>query len=580
MAADHQVDRYAEAVLDREILAGPLVRLAAERHRRDRQRARVEPAWYQFSHARADLILDFFETVLHLPDLLDDDGRPRPFTLLGCWPFILGSLFGWVDGDGRRRFREGYLETGKGSSKTPILAGIGLYGLTMDGERAAEIYAAGSIQDQSDLLFRDAVRMAQASEALDGELVYDGGEHIWQIRHPESLSSFSTFSREGGRRSGPRPHMGLVDELHEHPTPETAVKVRAGAKRRTQPIFLEATNSGFDRTSICWQRHEHGRKVLTRILDDEQFFAYVCALDACDAHQAEGRQDDCAACDQPLTDPAVWPKTNPLLPVTPTAEYLRRQVANAIAIPAETNAVLRLNFCVWTSAYSRAIDVAKWHACRPMPTAAELAKAPAFGCLDLGETDDISAWGVVWPLEDGRLAGVFRYFLPRATLEKKPNRPYPEWERAGRLTVTDGEVTDYAVVRAAIEADCVTHGIRSVFYDARSARETVQLLAARGIDCVPMLQGFQLTEAITRMLALVTTGDLCHGGDPILAWMAANVVLVTGTRGDKRLAKEKAPDKIDGIAALVMGIEGALVRRDRKPDPSYQVMFFGPRGRR
>ncbi|HKE93987.1 MAG TPA: terminase large subunit, partial [Povalibacter sp.] len=330
--ASHRVDRYAEAVLDREILAGPLVRLACERHRRDRQRAKVEPRWYQFSEHYASLILDFFETVLHLPDVLDEDGQPQPFTLLGCWPFVLGSLFGWVDGDGQRRFREGYIEAGKGSSKTPILAGVGLYGITLDEERAAEIYAAGSIQDQSDLLFRDAVRIAMVSPALRAELAFDGREQIWQIRHPASLSFFTTFSREGGRRSGPRPHMGLVDELHEHASPEASVKMRAGAKRRKQPLFLETTNSGFDRTSICWQRHEHARKVMHRVLDDEQFFAYVCALDACDVHQAEGRQDDCADCDQPLTDETVWAKTNPLAPVTPTTEYLRRQVANAVAI--------------------------------------------------------------------------------------------------------------------------------------------------------------------------------------------------------------------------------------------------------
>lgn len=575
--ASHRVDRYAEAVLDREILAGPLVRLACERHRRDRQRAKVEPRWYQFSMERADLVLDFFETVLVLPDVVDEDGQPQPFGLLGCWPFVLGSLFGWIDEEGRRRFREGYIEAGKGSNKTPILAGVGLYGMVVDGERAAEIYAAGSIQDQSDLLFRDAVRMAQASPALRAELAFDGREQIWQIRHPESLSFFTTFSREGGRRSGPRPQMGLVDELHEHASAETSVKMRAGAKRRRQPLFLETTNSGFDRTSICWQRHEHARRIVEQLVTDDQLFAYVCALDACDQHQAGGRQEECSACDQPLVDETCWPKTNPLLPVTPTPEYLRRQVANAVAIQAETNAVLRLNFCVWTSAYNRAIDIAKWWACLPLPDEATRRGVAAFGCLDLGETDDLSAWGVVWPFDDGRLAVQMRYFLPRAALEAKPNRPYGEWERAGRLTVTPGDVTDYAVVRAAIEADCLAWGIRSVFYDSRSARETAQMLQGKGIDCVPMLQGFQLTEAITRLLTLVTTGQLCHGGDPILAWMASNVVLLTGTRKDRRLAKEKSPEKIDGIAALVMGIEGALIRRERTPEPQYQVMFFGGR---
>ena len=317
--------------------------------------------------------------------------------------------------------------------------------------------------------------------------------------------------------------------------------------------------------------------MLSQVITDDQVFAYVCALDGCVLHQAEGRQDDCPDCDRPLTDENVWPKTNPLLPVTPTPEYLRRQVQNATNIPAETNAVLRLNFCTWTAAQSRAIDLQRWHACQPLPEAKALRGVPCFGCLDLGETDDLSAWGKVWPLDDGRIAAQLRYWLPQAALEKYPNRPYAEWQRSKLLTVTPGDVTDFTFVRAAIEDDCVQHGIRQVFYDARSARETAQMLQAKGIDCVPLLQGFALNEAIKRLLALVTSGHLCHGGDPILAWMASNVVLITGARGDKRLAKEKSPEKIDGIAALVMGIEGALVRRERKPEPQFQVLVFGGR---
>ncbi len=45
--------------------------------------------------------------------------------------------------------------------------------------------------------------------------------------------------------------------------------------------------------------------------------------------------------------------------------------------------------------------------------------------------------------------------------------------------------------------------------------------------------------------------------------MASNVVLVTGTKGEKRLAKEKSPEKIDGIAAICDAIDWGIVRRDR-----------------
>jgi phage terminase large subunit-like protein len=554
----HRVEAYAREVGSGAIVAGPFVRLACRRHLAD-----LEKAWgYRFDARRADAAIGFFETVLKLPDLVDEDGKPEPFRLQPWQAFIVGSLFGWVDGLGLRRFREAYIETGKGSGKTPMCAGIGLYGLVMDGERAAEVYAAAADQDQAQILFRDAVRIAQASPELWEIILPSGGEHVWQLQHKPSLSFFKTFSRESGAKSGTRPHMALLDELHEHPTPQVSMKIRAGAKRRNQPMFIEITNSGFDRNSICWHRHEHSRKVLESTVEDDQLFAYVCALD-------EG--------DDPLKDEGCWIKTNPNLGISITHEYLRRQVKNAINIPSETNTVLRLNFCVWTQADHRAINMDQWRACKAMPTDQELVRALCFGCLDLGETDDFTAWGLLWVLDDGRVAVKMKYWIPDVALERYPDRPYHVWQREGKLTVTEGPVTDYAIVRQQILEDCRTFGVKEVFYDMRTARETAQILIADGIVMVQMAQGFALHEAIKRLLSMVAEGDLCHGDDPILAWMADNTVVLTGIKGEKRLAKERAPEKIDGIAALVMGVEGAIVRRERIPEVNPVLFFVGGR---
>jgi phage terminase large subunit-like protein len=200
--------------------------------------------------------------------------------------------------------------------------------------------------------------------------------------------------------------------------------------------------------------------------------------------------------------------------------------------------------------------------------------------LDIGETDDFTAWGRIWVLTDGRVAVKMRYYLPRIALQRYQTRPYAQWERAGLLIVTDGDVTDYGILRRDIEQDHQDLGIQSVFYDPKTARETAQILMGAGLDMVPMPQGFALNEAITKLLELVTAGQVCHGDDPILAWMADNTVLVFGTKGEKRLAKERAPEKIDGIAALVMGLEGAVVRREREQEITESSVFIFSGGRR
>jgi phage terminase large subunit-like protein len=547
----HRTDLYARRVCgDRTagpvIVAGPLVRLACERHLRDR----VDPRGMRFDAARAQRIIDFFEHVLRLPDMLDDNGQPLPFLLQPFQDFILGSLFGWLRADGSRRFREAYIEMGKGNGKTPLCAGVGLYGLFLDGERAAEVYAAASDQAQAQTLFRYAVNMAQHSPLLAEEFTYSGASEVWKISHPPSLSFFRTFSRESGAKSGPIPHMGLLDELHEHPTPQISIKIRAGAKRRQNALFLEITNSGFDRTSICWAHHEHSRRVLEGLVEDDQWFAFVCALD----------EDD-----DPLKDEGCWIKANPNLGVSIQVDYLRRQVNNARHIPAEENTVRRLNFCQWTQSHARYFDAAKWRACGALTwTPEDLATASlVVGAFDLGQTDDFSAWVRLWMLADGRVVVIPRFWLPQSALDAHPHRPYAQWQRAGVLEVTEGDTTDYGVVEAAIAADAIAAGVVRVGFDKRFAAQMAQNLQGRGIDVVDVPQGFFLTEAIRLMGAWVSDKRLAHGSHPVLSWMADNAVVKHGPDKRLRLDKEAAADKIDGIVALAMAAQMVISQPER-----------------
>jgi phage terminase large subunit-like protein len=563
------VTDYAQAVVDGAIITGRAVRQACERHLRNLAQQRTPDFPYWFDVDAAQDVIDFFPTLLTL-----ENGDP--FILPNWLQFCYGSLYGWKrQADGLRRFQIAYIETGKGSGKTPSLAGIGLYGLVCDGEQSAEIYSAAFDTEQASIILNDAIRMGANSEDLAD--VLDIGKY--NIAHPESRSYFRAVSSEHRSKSGQRPYLVLVDELHEHRDGTVVNKMIAGFKFRKQPLIVEITNAGFDRTSICWQHHEMSIRVLEQVTADEQWFAYVCHLDPCEACANEGHRqpnDACTACDQ-WTDPAVWIKANPSLGVVIQPAYLEKQVARALAMPGDEDMVRRLNFCIWTQSYSRAIDMGKWTTCPPMPTDSELRGAEVFGCLDLGETDDFTAWGKLYLLKNGNLAVKMKYYLPEIALERYPNRPYSEWRRAGILTVTPGEVTDYSFVRAQMLADFKAEGLIQVCYDTKTARETAQLLIAEGVDMVPMTQGFALNEAIKRFLAMVVGGQIHHGNDPVLTWMASNLVVLKGTKGELRIAKERAPEKIDGIAALVMGIEGALIRRERKTAPSFQMFTLGRR---
>jgi phage terminase large subunit-like protein len=231
-------------------------------------------------------------------------------------------------------------------------------------------------------------------------------------------------------------------------------------------------------------------------------------------------------------------------------------------MPSEVSDLLRFNFCVWTQAQSRAIDLGRWAICGQLADVSDtdLADATCYGGLDLGLNDDLSAFAKVWELEDGRVVMRVRFWTPEAALIRFPNRPYEQWKAAGILEVTEGDATDYARVQEAIEKDCNDFAVRSVSYDPRFASQMAQYLMGQGIDVVKKPQGFPLSEATHRFLALIADGELVHGNNPILNVQAGNFVVRHGKPGEIRPDKESSPEKIDGLVAAIMAIDEGLVR--------------------
>ncbi len=166
-------------MLKGDIPVGRLVFLAVERHIADLKYGKDRGL--RFDGNEAFRAIDFFEQFLHLAE---GDYAGKPFLLEPWQQFILANIFGWKGVDEYRRFRTAYIEIGKGNGKSPLAAGIGLYGLLADGESAAEIYSAAVVKDQAKILFRDAENMRAASPMLTARI----------DRHINNLSVVATNS--------------------------------------------------------------------------------------------------------------------------------------------------------------------------------------------------------------------------------------------------------------------------------------------------------------------------------------------------------------------------------------------------
>ena len=140
-SSDDAVTEYAQSVVDGVRTAGPHVRAQCARHLKDLKDGKKRGLVWNLDESNK--AQRFYSNVLKLNG---GDYEGKPFDLLPWQKFVIGSLFGWQGSDGYRRFRVAYVETAKGSGKSPLAAGVGMKGLVADNEPRAEIYSAAPDQ--------------------------------------------------------------------------------------------------------------------------------------------------------------------------------------------------------------------------------------------------------------------------------------------------------------------------------------------------------------------------------------------------------------------------------------------------
>lgn len=554
-AAD-PVWKYAHDVVSGREIAGPYVRQACERHLRDLvDGAKRGLVWDRGAAMRA---LQFFPDVL---TLAGGEYEGLPFRLHCSQQFIVGSLFGWKRSDGYRRYRTAYIEIGKGNGKSPLAAGVGLYMLTADGEARAEVYAAAVDKNQASIVFTNAVAMVKNSEHLRGMILVGGGPgRENNLAYVKKSSRFCPITSEhvGGRgKSGFAPHCSLLDEIHEHPSDAMVEMLGPTASKwRRQPLVLMITNAGvYDPESVCFRHHDYAVKVLGG-LEDDKFFAYVCALDDKDNWQ----------------DPKCWPKTNPLLGVSIREDYLLGQVHTAQGMPSKESWVRRFNFCEWMESASPFIAPEVWKANGSHASDDLLVGAACYGGLDLSGKNDLTALILVFALSNGKKALRCYFWTPRDGLDNRQARdraPYDLWVQRGHITATPGRTIDYGFAAMQIAALYAKYDIRAIAFDRYRIDDLQRALEdVAGIDCwvmgedpetsdglclVPHGQGYRdMDVAIEAFEDDLLERRVMHGNHPVLSSCVANAKVTTDPAGLRKFDKRKATGRIDGAVAAAM----------------------------
>jgi phage terminase large subunit-like protein len=310
-----QTTQYAKDVKAGRIVAGEFVRLAADRHLRDLKEGKKRGLKWDL--AKAERAIGFFPAVL---SITEGAKVGLPFTLLPWHVFVVGSIYGWRDVNGLRRFRFVWMETGKGQAKSPLMAGLGIYEVLGQGRKRAEVYCIGEDRKTANVMFRDAVAMCRAvmpDEDVDtlentGRVVLRGvGDNAWKIEHPASGSKFEPVANSDAI-SGPKPSLVLGDEIHEMKTNKAISTWRAGiAKMSGDPMMVLGTNTPSIDQLVGTEYSEYFQKVLRQEFDDDGAFAYIARVD---------KDDD------PFEDESCWRKSLPALGITYPVENVRKEV--------------------------------------------------------------------------------------------------------------------------------------------------------------------------------------------------------------------------------------------------------------
>jgi phage terminase large subunit-like protein len=555
---------YAQDVVEKKIIAGPSIRAACARHLKDLEEGPARGLVWDI--AAAQRAIGYFEDVLCLNG---GQFEGKAFQVFPWQAFVIGSLFGWKGPDGFRRFRVAYIETAKGSGKSPLAAGIGLYGLTADNEARAEVYAAATKKDQAQILFRDAIAMVDQSPQLTGRLAISGPKgKEWNLAYHKTSSFFRPISADDGQ-SGPRPHMALLDEIHEHKTANVIEMMRAGTKGRQQALIFMITNSGTDKRTVCWEYHEYGVQIVNGQLIDDSFFAFICDLDLLD---------------DPFKDEKCWYKVNPSLDHgVPGLKYLREQVTQARGMPSKEALVRRVNFCQWTESNAPWISADVWFGCRakdPIPLEALRGRSGVAG-LDLSSTQDLTSLEIILdPTEEDPLYRLLSFFwLPGDGLKDKADKdrvPYLAWRDAGHLYALPGRAIDKKAVLYKISELCAVLDIRNIAYDRWRIEDLKAMIEDEGLSLPPLVsfgQGFKdMASPVDELERMMVEQQIAHDGNPVMTWCMANAVLMTDPAGNRKISKERATGRVDGAVAAAMAV-GIINSGDKTPPKTYQVFF-------
>jgi phage terminase large subunit-like protein len=437
-------------------------------------------------------------------------------------------------------------------------AAIALKLLFADDEPGAEIYGAAADREQASIIYNVAKSMVE----MDPDLRSAAGPRgivpsTKRILYPEWESYYRVLPGQVKGRHGPSAHGVIFDEIHEQTDMGLweVLTFGSGSARR-QPLFWTCTTAGVrGEAPVAEMLYGEADSILSgRVACPPDFYPVIYS----------------APDDADWTDEEVWRSVNPALGDFLSIEGVREEYDRARRRPEEQNSFRRLRLNQWVQQTTRWIDMHQWDVCARTFNFHDLKHLNWYAGVDLSTRLDVTALSLCAFDGNGVLYWLPYFWIPRDNILDRPNievEKYRVWERKGHLTTTPGNKVDFGAVRLKLNELKRDLKIRQVIIDPRFASGLEEQLEADRFTVVEFTQGFNgYTEPMDCLSGLLADGLVCHGGHPVLSWMADNVEVEQRADGAIRPVKpdrRKSGKRIDGIVAGLMALFGCIRNQQR-----------------
>lgn len=522
---------YYQAICDGSVLVGKWIRLLYDRIIKG-----IEDGEYLFDQKKANKAICFIEKYVR-----HNKGKLAPGPLiLSLWQKALISvIFGIVDDQGRRQFREVFLVVGRKCGKTLLAAGIIAYEAYCDGEFGSEIYCVAPKLDQSDLVYSAFEFTKDQNPEFDRRTKKRKTDYL--IASTNTTIKKIAFNEK--KADGYNPMLTVMDEMSSWP-PARGLKqyevMISGTGARVQPLTLAISSSGYVDEGIYDELFRRGTRWLLGDSKEKRLLPILYTIDDIE------KWDDINELRKSL----------PGLGVSVSVEFILDEIATAHESTSKKREFIT-KYCNLKQNSSMAWLAAEAvrGCCGEAITPEQLAHCYCVAGVDLSQTTDLTAALLLVERKE-TLYVLAKFWLPGAKLEeaiKRDGIPYDIYLQKGWLALSGENYIDYH--------DCynwLTEMVEKyellplkVGYDRYSAQYLVQDLNAYGFQTDDVYQGDNLWPVLQEMEGLIKDGSVQIGDNALLKIHLLDAAIkMSAERGRGRLIKLSPNAHIDGVAAL------------------------------